>query len=182
MAAISAGQGKRIAALLVVALVILAPTLWVAWSLYAASLVAESNRAQREMLNALQARLEGLTPRDNPDATDPQSVFLPGETPAIAGAALQRLVATTIEAAGGRVTESEISPAEAEEDPGQVELRASFDTEIIGLQKILFDLESGAPILLLRKLDVQSGDVASGEPSPVLRVVMEIAGRWEAAE
>ena len=182
MAAISAGRGRRIAALLVIALVILAPVLWVVWSLYAASLVVDSNRAQREMLSALQARVAGLAPRENAGSADPQSVFLPGETAAIAGAALQRLVAATIEAAGGRVTESEISPVEAEDDPGRVELRASFDTEIVGLQKILFELESGAPVLLMRTLDVQSGDEASSEPSPPLRVVMEIAGRWEAAE
>jgi hypothetical protein len=182
MAVVSAGQGKRIAALLAVALVILAPALWIGWSLYAASLVEDSNRAQRDMLAALRTRLDGLAPGENSGAVDPQSMFLPGETPAIAGAALQRLVAATIETAGGRVTESEISPVEAEGDPGRVELRASFDTEIVGLQKILFELESGAPILLLRTLDVQSGDVASGAPSPALRVVMEIAGRWEAEE
>ena len=182
MAVVSAGQGKRIAALLAVAFIILAPALWIIWGLYAASLTAESNRTQREMLAALQARIDGLAPAENSGAADPASVFLPGETPAIAGAALQRLVTSTIATAGGRVTESEISAVEAEDDPGRVELRASFDTEIVGLQKILYELERGMPVLLLRTLDVQSGDVTLGEPSPALRVVMEIAGRWETEE
>jgi hypothetical protein len=112
------------------------------------------------------------------------SVFLPGETPAIAGAALQRIVATTVETASGRVTESEISPSESEEDPGRVDLRVSFDTEIVGLQKILFDLETGSPILLIRDLSVQTGSEAADmeDSSPPLRVVAVVGGYWEVEE
>jgi hypothetical protein len=182
MAAPSIGGTRRIVALLFLSLLVLAPLVWIAWSLHAASLAAESIRTQSETLAALGARLSVLRADAGSGEAAAASVFLPGETPAVAGAALQRLVATTVEAAGGRVTESEIAPGESPEDPGRVDLRVSFDTEIVGLQKILFDLETGSPILLIRDLSVQtSRETADIEgSSPPLRVVAVVGGYWEA--
>jgi hypothetical protein len=69
-------------------------------------------------------------------------------------------------------------------DPGRVDLRVSFDTEIVGLQSILHQLETGTPILLARSLTVQSG--GAGEivetESPPLRVVMVVGGYRETEE
>ena len=85
------------------------------------------------------------------------SVYLPGKSPAIAGAALQRIVATTVEGAGGRVVQSEISRTETpEQEPGSVNLRAEFETDIVGLQRIIFELETGAPILMVQSADGRS--------------------------
>jgi len=184
MAAPSIGGSRRIGALLLLSLLILAPVVWIAWSLHAASLAAESIHTQSETLAALRSRLSALTADASRAEEAAASVFLPGETPAIAGAALQRLVAATVESAAGRVTESEIAPTESEEDPGRVDLRVSFDTEIVGLQKILFDLESGSPILLIRDLSVQTGGETAemADASPPLRVVAVVGGYWEAEE
>jgi hypothetical protein len=177
----------RIGALLVVALLIVTPVVWIAWSLHAASVARAAAESEAELLAGFRQRLEELAqnPADAGPAIDAESIYLPGETDAIAGAALQRLVAEAIEKAGGRVLESELGIAEPDPaDPGRIDLRISFETEIEGLQRIVFELETGAPILMLKGLDVRSVDateVAATE-SPTLRVVMVVEAHRDAGE
>ena len=177
---------QRATALLVVAALVLVPGLWIGWSLYASSVVAETVRSQSGVLAGLRERLAALSSGTaSADALNAASVFLPGETPAIAGAALQRLLADTITAAGGRVLETEFAPVEAvAENPGRVDLRVSFETDIVGLQQILFALEAGLPALTVRALDVQSPAAAeaAATDSPPLRVDLLAGGYWEAPQ
>jgi general secretion pathway protein M len=183
--AVSLGSPRRIAALLVVALMILVPLLWVFWSVGTSSTVAQSNRAQTEALQALSVRLAALNAGSSEARADTANVFLPGETEALAGAALQRLVATTVENAGGHLEESEISrPEGPDEEPTAVSLRVSFDADIVGLQQIIFELETGAPILMLDTLTIEAKEAASaesGDESPTLSIVMLVRGYREAA-
>jgi hypothetical protein len=180
------GTTRRIIALAAVAALVLVPTLWTTWSLHAASVVAETLREQSAVLAGLNQRLAGLTaaPLGTGAAGEAGSLFLPGKTAAVAGAALQRMVADRIAAAGGRLVESEFAPLEAaEEDPGRVDLRVSFEADVVGLQRVLYDLESGIPILLVRSLTVQSPGVSDSAAmaNPLLRVDMLLGGYWEAA-
>jgi len=188
MAEPAAISQSRLAAILVAGLLIAAPVLWIGWGWHAAAAVEASNAALSAQLLALRQRL--LLLRTGPESTgalaDAAAVYLPGETPAITGAALQRLVVDAIEAAGGRLTESEISasPAAAEEEPGRVDLRVSFDTEIVALQRILYELESRLPILFVRGLNVRSAESGEIGPevSPPLRVVLAVGGYREVTE
>jgi hypothetical protein len=177
---------RRIVSLLVLALMIVAPLGWAAWASYAAVVTAGNNAVQAQTLAGLRDRLARLGGAQTGEPiVDPESVFLPGETPAIAGAALQKLVADGIGAAGGRVVQSEFTQTEgAADDPGRVDLRVSFDAEIVSLQKILFELETRLPILIVRGLTVQSAgaDQVPETESPPLRVIMVVGGYWEAAE
>ena len=171
-------------ALLFVVLLILAPIAWVAWSLYAVSVAAAEVESQSALLAGFRERLAelGQGPGAGPAIADPQSIYVPGETNAIAGAALQELIGSAIEAAGGRVLESELGLEDPEDgEPGKLELRISFETEIEGLQRIVFDLETGTPILMVSALDVRSvgaTEVAATE-SPTLRVVMVVVAHRE---
>jgi hypothetical protein len=182
-----AASRSRIAALLAVALLLLVPAVWIAWSLHAAALAAETAESQSLLLAGLRQRLAGLGqgPEGISPIVDSESIYLPGETPALAGAALQRLIADIVEAAGGRLTESEFASAEpSEEDPGRVDLRVSFETEIESLQRILFELETDIPILLLQGLDIRAvgATEAAATESPTLRVVMLVGAYWETEE
>ena len=184
MAEPAAISQRRLAAILVALLLIVAPILWLGWGWHAAAVVEASNAALSAQLLALRQRL--LLLRTGPESTgalsDAAAVYLPGETAAITGAALQRLVVDTIEAAGGRLTESEVSPpSAAEEEPGRIDLRVSFDTEIVGLQRILHALESRLPILFVRALNVRSAETGEVGPevSPPLRVVLSVGGYRE---
>jgi hypothetical protein len=176
----SLGSPRRIAALLVAGLLILAPLLWITWSLSAASVIAASNREQAD---ALSARLSAFAAGANDTKVNMASVYLPGKSPAIAGAALQRIVANTVAGAGGHVVQAEISRGETaqEQEPGAVSLRAEFETDINGLQKIIFDLETGAPILTVRTLTVAAKDnTATDAANPELSVIVLVRGYWEA--
>ena len=175
---------RRAAALAAVAALVLIPALWTAWGLHAAGLVAATVREQSAVLAGLKERIASLG-AGGESAGAAEGAFLPGGTAAVAGAALQALVAETIAAAGGRLVESEFAPVDAaEEDPGRVDLRVSFETDIVGLQRILYDLESGVPILLGRSLTVQSPGATevAAMANPLLRVDMLVGGYWEAAE
>ena len=177
---------QRLLALLVVGLMVGIPALWIGWSLNAASETVEANRIQSETLGSLRARLNALNSGSN-SAEAQASVYLPGETPAIAGAALQRLVSNTVEGAGGRIAETEIARSESEAEgqeaePGAVSLRVSFETDIAGLQRIVFQLETGAPILMVRTLTVEAKDATAtaATESPALNVVLLVRGYREA--
>lgn len=178
---------NRIASLTLVALMIVGPIVWAVWSLSAASAVAETTESQKVLLAGIRQRLAKQqgnlqTTGSEPDAA---SIHLPGDTPAIAGAALQTLVAGAVGNAGGRVVETEFERVEAtEEEPGRVDLRVAFDAEIVTLQKILFQLESGMPVLLVRSLSIQSPGAAAegGDASPPLRVNLLVSGYLQAPE
>jgi hypothetical protein len=51
----------------------------------------------------------------------------------------------------------------------------------VSLQLIFFELETGAPILFVRSLNVQSPEAfgQSGDQQPVLRVAMQVGGYRE---
>jgi hypothetical protein len=175
---------RRIAALLAVSLILVVPATWVAWSLNSVAVLDETTRSQSILLQGLRSRLAGFEPGEAApgDLGDVESVFLPGDTAAIAGAALQRIVAEAVEGVGGRLVESEVVRVEtAEEEPGRVDLRVSFDTEIVSLQRVLFEIETGVPILIVRSLTVQSGTVGDlvDTESPPLRVVILVSGYQE---
>ena len=174
---------KRIAALLVVALIIVAPLAWIVWSLAAATTIAAANRDQAEMLASLQTRLKALAASAKGEQADEASIYLPGESPAIAGAALQRIIANTVQAAGGRLIQSEIARPDATAsvpEPGVVNLRTEFETDIVGLQRVIFDLETGAPILMVQAVTIEASQSASDSANPRLSIVLLVRGRWEA--
>jgi hypothetical protein len=178
---------QRLLALAVVGLMVGIPALWIGWSLSAASETVEANRIQSETLDSLKARLKALNAGSGGAEAEAASVFLPGETAAIAGAALQRLVSDTVEGAGGRIAETEIARPEGEvegqeAEPGAVSLRVSFEADIVGLQRIVFQLETGAPILMVQAVTVEAKDATATAPtdSPLLNVVLLVRGYREA--
>ncbi len=180
MAVSSPTSVERIVVLTAGVLVLLAPILWIGWSLAAASAAAEAVSVRAETLASLRERLPALGSEGRAAAGDARSIYLSGETTAIAGAALQRIVADTIREAGGVVEESELTQAGFDEaDESNVRLRVSYEADIVGLQRILFNLETGVPLLFLQSLDVQSGDLLGGpvdSQQPTLRVVMVVDG------
>jgi hypothetical protein len=175
---------KRIAALAAVGLLIVVPVLWIVWSLFAIAAAREATQTQRVILAQLKERLQTAQAGEGAlGLTNAELVYLPGETSAIAGAALQRIVGNAVDAAGGRIIESELAQAPADE-ADRVDIRVSFDAETLSLQRILFQLETGLPVLILRTLDVQSVDPGeNGENNnPQLRVTMLVGGYWEARQ
>ncbi len=176
---------NRLLALATFGLIVVAPISWAAWSLNAASVAAETISSQSLLLDGIRQRLSALksSPQGANSPTDAASIYLPGATASIAGAGLQRIVADAIQSAGGRLVESEFARGEpSEEEPGRVDLRVAFDADTVTLQTILFQLESGMPVLLLHALSIQSSGAteAAEGASPPLRVTLLVGGFWEA--
>jgi hypothetical protein len=68
----------------------------------------------------------------------------------LAAAALQQLLATKVESAGGRLIEvQEVEAPESSESQDTV-LRATLDTDNEGLLRFLHDLEAGLPLITCR--------------------------------
>ena len=178
------GGPTRIAAIAFLALIIIGPIVWAVWSLSTASAISTTVENQSVLLAGIRERLRRIQadPQTRSSLPEGARTHLPGETPAIAGAALQSLVTDAVQNDGGRIVETEFAPVEpTEEEPGRVDLRVAFDADIMTLQKILFQLESGLPVLLLRSLSVQSPGVAAeaGDTNPTLRVNLVVSGYLE---
>lgn len=106
------------------------------------------------------------------------SPFLDGESVTIAGAALQQRVASAIVTAGGTVMSSQIDVDGEEAGNGIVRLLTSFEVSQSGLQKMLYDIEAGMPFLFVVSITVEAPQGSGEQVSAVMRVSMEVEGRW----
>ena len=173
---------RRLVTLVVFGLIVLLPIGWIAWCIYAAAMLEAQTAAQARQLVSLQARIETLkaAAHDHPEAPDlSAAVYFAGETPAMAGAAIQQRMADAIAGGEGRVIESQVLPPDpAVDDPGRVDLRVSFETRIAGLQRILLDIEAGSPFIFVRSVDLRSlADKQSDlDVDPLLRIELVVGG------
>lgn len=110
----------------------------------------------------------------------PGSPFIDGATAALAGAALQGRVLRAVEEAGGIVLSSQTTLPSAQAGDGRVALVVSGEFGQDSLQKALYDLESGSPVLVVERLTVRA-QTADGAASPRLRVELDVSGRRESA-
>ncbi|OCP36084.1 type II secretion system protein GspM [Ensifer sp. LC163] len=176
----------RVAAIAALSCLVLLPVLVVAWSAIVVSRLAEENRNDTALVDTLKARLSALGGGVG-GVGDGASVrsYLPGDTPAIAGAELQRLVTDIIGQTGAVVSQFEFVASE-ETDPagGTVEMRILFHTTIEPLQKILFATETNTTALVVKSINIESLALDEEAPhaSPTLRVLALVEGYWRRAE
>ncbi len=183
MSAPGEAYGRAMALLLFAALVLL-PLGFGVLNLQAASVARATNADQEFRLADITRRVAELRASgglDRPAAAGAGLTFQ-GVTPAIAGAAMQRHVLQTIEAAGGRTVEARQLPVDDEAGVAdrRVDLRVAFDARIAELQRILYDLETGVPVVLVRSIAVLTTGGIENEVDPVLRIDFLLAGYREA--
>ena len=131
------------------------------------------------------ARFQGRqSPADNAAPSAPPAVIasplLEGQTVTIAGAALQQRVNSAVKAAGGNVLSSQLDLLGPLAKQGYVALTASFDLEQPAVQRLLYDLETGAPYLFVDTLAVQLPQGATDAENPRMRVTLGVSGQWQA--
>jgi general secretion pathway protein M len=109
------------------------------------------------------------------------SPFLDGATVTIAGAVLLQRVVAAVNAVGGTIQSSQVD-IETQAKDGLVGLVISCDLQQTALQKLLFDLEAGTPLLLVDQLDVQMAQAitANERTTDRIRVVLGVSGQWQA--
>jgi general secretion pathway protein M len=115
--------------------------------------------------------------------------YLKGSSDALAAAELQDHARAVIEGAGGSLRSTQILPAGAVDSKVPVRratLRIQFGIDIKGLQKVLYQLETGQPYLFIDQLTVRQQRVRRRskelDQEPVLDVSFEVFGYVRGAE
>jgi len=145
-------------------------SLWQSWSDY--SFAAEN-------LGQLRARkgLAGLRFTTEPPAG---SAYIEGQTATVAGAALQQRLGAIVSEAGGSVLSSELDLRDAGADAGQIGLVVACDIDQNALQRVLYEIEAGMPVLAISRLTVQTAAGDEKSTAPRLRAQISVAGQWRA--
>jgi len=110
--------------------------------------------------------------------------YLQGPSDALAAAQLQDRVKTVVEGAAGELRSTQIlaaQPVEIDAKIRRAALRVQFVASIEGLSRILYELESGQPYLLIDELLVREQRVRSRrrnepETETLLDVSLELSG------
>ena len=129
-------------------------------------------RGQKQLAQARQ-QLEAL-------GEDRESL-LPGDTPILAGAALQNRLTEAIESDGGRVESMLLLPTEPEAALERISVRFVAVMDMTQLQRLLFALETGQPLLFVEGFQSETlarRGAAGGEEQsrPMLRVTLTVSG------
>ncbi len=113
-----------------------------------------------------------------PGIRDSAALFLGGSSASIARAELLKHVSVQIANMGGNVVSSSLDQTTS---PVQriATIKTDFTMENAQLQKLLYSLEAGTPLLFIDRLSVRS-DPKSNTPY-VLRVEMTVSGVWREA-
>jgi len=135
-----------------------------------ADLVAQLEaRQQHAALDAERAPVPG--PAGSP--------LLEGPTVTVAGAGLLQRMAAAVIRSGGNVLSSQIDLQGTLSKDGYVSVIVNCELDQPGLQKLLYDLESGMPFLFVDQLAVQTLAGASAETALRLRVLLPLSGLWQ---
>lgn len=139
--------------------------------------------ATSDILNHLEGR--NPTSRNanaNGTAVVAGSPVLEGPTVTVAGAVLLQRVAGAVTRVGGNILSSQVDLQGAQLKSGFV--RASVDCELDqpSLQRLLYDLEAGMPLLFVDQLAAQAPDTATGGLRGKMRVSILVSGQWQGAK
>jgi len=175
---------KRFGAVALLAVLLLAGVLWIAWASVAVSTLQARTAQQEQQLDQLIERSRNMVLRQGGESGEETiRVYFDGDTPAIAGAEVQHAVDEIVDKAGGRVVESQVLPVDQSEDVAhRIDLRASFEADIDALQSALFDIETHLPMMLIRSMSIRSfvrrGGGDADEENPILQVTLVVSGYW----
>lgn len=115
------------------------------------------------------------------ESMDTTARYLASANASLARAELQALAGRLVEHGGGRVIELQ-SMDTAEADPANhVSIDVTFDVGNAGLLDILYDAETGLPLLTVPRLDLRSEAAADGGAGAgqLLHATMTLQGTWK---
>jgi general secretion pathway protein M len=111
--------------------------------------------------------------------------FLPTTSDALASATLQDLIKTAVDKVHGNLRSTQILTPRDEAAARRVAVRAQFSTDLAGMQKVVYELETTPSILFLSNVQIsrQQG-VAAGSraASSALEVQFDIVGYMRGAK
>ena len=115
-----------------------------------------------------------------------QGYYLSGGTDALAAAGLQDRINALVAANGGTLRSTQPMPGVEEQGFRRITLKVQLTATIEELFDTLYELESGAPVLFVEELDIQSrivrrqtsdkAGVNESQPIPLLAVAFDLSG------
>jgi general secretion pathway protein M len=143
------------------------------WSQRVAELDAEIaerddqiRRFSRQLASLPSLRAELDKERSNEDF---KSFYYDAETPALAGAELQRELQDMVRAAGARLINTQFLPAGADEQPPRVRIRAQLQGTTESLLEVVYSIEQARPFLFVDQLSVRASAPRVARPNPRVR-------------
>ena len=136
--------------------------------------------AARAILDQLQAhkQVSAGVQEDIPTG----SLMLEGPSVTVAGASLLQRVASAVTKVGGNILSSQVELDGLLAKAGFVGVIASCEVDQPSLQKLLYDLEAGMPLLFINQLVVQMPSASTAGPEPRMRILLAVSGQWQGAK
>ena len=152
----------------------------------------DSMQAEIASKTALAERLSRTMPGPRAAAGDgaeqarPATPFVTAESETLAAAEVDRLVrAVTTEAAGTVLSSQAEVARESEASMRKIEVQAVIEGRIEALQRVLFTLETGAPLMFVDDVSVQpverSETKSDAAQMPVLQATLTLSAYWRSA-
>lgn len=85
-----------------------------------------------------------------------KAFYFDAQTPALAGAQLQREIQEMVQTAGGRLISTQILPSAAAEQPQRVSIRAQLQGDVETLLEVLHRIEQARPFLFVDQISVRA--------------------------
>ena len=134
--------------------------------------LAQETAENQQLLAALTAQMARLSASGG--GADPAALLLQGETPGIAGAALQRQINHHVSAAGGRASSFLLLPPRESGGTTQLALSFAMRIDIGGLRDVLHVIETGEPLLFVDDIAIRAPENAAREGG-ALDVTMQVS-------
>jgi general secretion pathway protein M len=139
--------------------------------------------AARAILDQLQARKQVSRDLDGvQEDIRTGSPMLEGPTVTVAGASLLQRVAGAVTKVGGNILSSQVELDGLLAKAGFVGVIASCEVDQPSLQKLLYDLEAGMPLLFIDQLVVQVPSASTVDREPRMHIVLTVSGQWQGAK
>jgi len=123
--------------------------------------LTEETVENRQLLVALEVRMARQAARGG--GADPAALMLQGETPGIAGAALQKKINDHVSAAGGRTSSFQLLPHSESGGTTRLALGFSMRIDIEALRDVLHAVETGEPLLFVDDIAIRMPESAARE-------------------
>jgi general secretion pathway protein M len=137
----------------------------------------ETQRTLLGRLRAEQSAAEAKTVLGGTPAAMPKGpVFLGGESDAIRLAGLQSRLSDAAQTAGTRLASTQVLPPREDAGVRLIGVQTQLSTTLEQLQKLVFELETARPVLIVQALHVSRGPDREGQEVTELDVRLTVLG------
>lgn len=139
--------------------------------------------AQEVVVGQIERRIAAGASATRGPGGDLSAIYLAASSGTLAKAELQQLVGRVIERASARLIEVRGQDEEAVQENGRIQLQVTMDATNESLLKVLYDIETGVPLLSAEQIGIRKVPSRTGAPEtdPSLRVTLVVGGHWKGA-